>query len=88
MSSLIEQAALRLEQLRQAGVTVPEMDPVAGLTAVEPSARAQTDGALPPPGSASPFAQAPGAPREAHPISKMIQLDLDAIAAASVAKSN
>ena len=27
MSSLIEQAALRLEQLRQAGITIPDIDP-------------------------------------------------------------
>jgi protein-tyrosine kinase len=79
MSSLIEQAAQRLEQLRQAGVTVPEMDPVA----VEPSTRARTEGALPPV-SAVPFALAAEAPREGQPVSKMIQLDLDALATASI----
>ncbi|MCU0921346.1 MAG: XrtA-associated tyrosine autokinase [Burkholderiaceae bacterium] len=35
MSSLIEQAAQRLEQLRRAGVTVPDMADVAGAAAVE-----------------------------------------------------
>ena len=34
MSSLIEQAAQRLEQLRQAGVTVPETEPVAPAASV------------------------------------------------------
>jgi len=53
MSSLIEQAARRLEQLRNAGVTVPEMATSAPKSATAP-APAPAPAALPPGGSPNP----------------------------------
>ena len=47
MSSLIEQAAQRLEQLRQAGVDVPLVTPVAGVHPVSPHVAAPQPAALP-----------------------------------------
>ena len=80
MSSLIEQAALRLAQLRQAGVDLPEVEPASG-------------GASPATGSASGLASRQGstafasnpAPRAAPApepisISRRVELDLDALA--------
>ena len=47
MSSLIEQAAQRLEQLRQAGVDVPLVTPVAGVHPAAPHVAAPQPAALP-----------------------------------------
>ena len=87
MSSLIEQAAQRLEQLRQAGVTVPETDPVANSAAVEQPARVQT-GSSSASGSAAPIAQGVRPARAGQPVSKTVELDLAALAAAGLVTPN
>lgn len=86
MSSLIEQAALRLEQLRRAGATMPE------------PARTQAPAAPPAEEAPSPFARpqvsevAP-VPREAAPAapavtSKRVELNLEALSAAGIVSPN
>ena len=72
MSSLIEQATLRLEQLRRAGASMPDgapppMPPVS---------------AKPPPTAVSAPVAAPG------PVSRRVQIDLDALAAAGIVSPN
>jgi len=75
VSSLIEQAALRLEQLRRAGITIPEIaadaEPPGG-----PAAVATPERPSPP----------PKAPASAEPaaMSRRIDLDLDLIAARGI----
>lgn len=66
MSSLIEKAALRLEQLRQAGADIPAATPA------DPSPRAARTGSAPvaPPPQAAP-----------EPVSREVQLDLNALMA-------
>ncbi|HNT38716.1 MAG TPA: XrtA-associated tyrosine autokinase [Rubrivivax sp.] len=71
--SLIEQAAQRLEQLRQAGVVVPEIE--ADLSVATPGARA----------AAHPPAPKPAAPVQT---SKMVTLDLDALMAKGIVTPN
>lgn len=63
MSSLIEQAAQRLEQLRQAGAEMPATPPVA-----------QTVGA----------AQKPVSETQPAPLSRRVEIDLEALAAAGI----
>lgn len=67
MSSLIEQAAQRLEQLRQAGADMPEMSPVAsaGDTAKKRVIEAQP-----------------------VPLSRRVEIDLDALSAAGIVSPN
>ena len=79
MSSLIEQAALRLEQLRQAGVTVPEIE--THTSAGMARAAAVAEAIKPPP---------PLAPLIAEPtvVSRKIELDLQMIAAAGIVVPN
>lgn len=81
MSSLIEQAALRLQQLRQAGITVPEVEPVPGADAAPPSPAAPPAGAAPvaasPSKSTGPVGKTPASPTgEAAVTVKRIELDL------------
>jgi protein-tyrosine kinase len=86
MSSLIEQAALRLEQLRRAGATMPE--PV----------RAQAPAAPPVEEAPSPSArpqvlEAAPVPREAEPptpavTSKRVEIDLEALSAGGIVSPN
>lgn len=87
MSSLIEQAALRLEQLRQAGVTVPEPESSSGPLEALPDQQAK----------AGDFARqvfkeqsAPAGhlPREPQPLSKQVQLDLATLEAAGIVTPN
>jgi exopolysaccharide/PEP-CTERM locus tyrosine autokinase len=79
MSSLIEQAAERLEQLRQAGITVPEL---------EAPGRAPSD-------DGTPAAAVSAAPSRAHtplqdpldsllPQSRRVEIDLDTVSAAGI----
>lgn len=83
MSSLIEQAALRLEQLRQAGVTVPHVDAGAAMDDLPQPAATRSGG--PARAAATASASAAGHPlRDAQPVSKQIQLDLATIAAAGI----
>ena len=70
MSTLIEQAALRLQQLRQAGVDVPETDPPAPEVAEPPMARA------------APAAAAPVEPAKPAFVSRRVDLDLGSLAGA------
>lgn len=94
MSSLIEQAAQRLEQLRQAGITIPESS-VAVPAATEPPA-APAGHAAPAPATAVPSAVAPekspvvspkpgvlnvgrGKAAEGSPSSKRVDLNLAAL---------
>lgn len=70
MSSLIEKAALRLEQLRQAGADVPPLDPMAAPVPA-PAAAVQSPAARPP------VAEPVAAP---EPISKEVHLNLAALA--------
>lgn len=86
MTSLIEQAARRLEQLRQAGVVLPGDEPAQ--PAVEPpvSGPAATAAVAATPAAPAPAAQAGGvgiAIREDghHPSSKRVELDVVALAA-------
>ncbi|GAB1388607.1 hypothetical protein MASR1M6_07880 [Rubrivivax sp.] len=75
--SLIEQAAQRLEQLRQAGVVVPEID--ADLAVASPGAHAAAARVAP---AATP---APAAPVQT---SRMVTLDLDALMAKGIVTPN
>jgi protein-tyrosine kinase len=87
MSSLIEQAALRLEQLRQAGVVVPDRDAAVDAIDVVPAQRG-------PAGEASQrvsgehATQMRSAQRDTQPVSKLVQLDLDTLAAAGIVTPN
>lgn len=83
MSSLIEQAALRLEQLRQAGVTVPELEGGADAEPVRP-ASAGSAGGLSQPGRPSLSAPPTRPTSEPQPVSKQIQMDLATLAAAGL----
>jgi protein-tyrosine kinase len=87
LSSLIEQAAQRLEQLRQAGVEVPEADPpevLARAAAASPSQPGWvgTAGSIP---QSAPWS-APAGPADAFgvnaPVSRRVDIDLAALAAA------
>jgi protein-tyrosine kinase len=90
LSSLIEQAAQRLEQLRQAGVEVPEVDPPevrARMAAAAPAqpgflaGPAQAAPAQTPPQWSAPGSNADGAVANA-PVSRHVDIDLPALAAA------
>ena len=89
MSSLIEQAALRLEQLRQAGVMVPDMPtapvaplPSAALAAQRLQHAVNGRDAAPP---LTPTPQTSTAPQPSSPSqSQRIDLDFDALAAANI----
>ena len=70
MSTLIEQAALRLQQLRQAGVDVPEMD--------SPGVEVHA----PPAAWPAPAMQVPIEPAKPAPVSRRVELDLAALASA------
>ncbi|HRD94835.1 MAG TPA: XrtA-associated tyrosine autokinase [Rubrivivax sp.] len=83
MSSLIEQAALRLEQLRQAGVTVPDQGAGADAEPVRP-ASAGSAGGLSQPGRPSLSAPPTRPTSEPQPVSKQIQMDLAMLAAAGL----
>jgi len=74
MSSLIEQAAKRLEQLKQAGVELPESSPTAATASAKPSS-----GRPSVPTSAEPVPSA---------VSRRVELNLDAIAAAGIISPN
>jgi len=75
MSSLIEQAAQRLEQLRQAGVVLPnDVQPMPQSNVPGfPGENSETFGSFAPPEA--------GRPEELHPASKRVDLDLEALAA-------
>ena len=101
MSSLIEQAALRLEQLRQAGVTVPEttvasvpvttsipklpVDSTAGPTAMKSVATMAEPAAPERPQDYMPESAAPVQPAAA---SRAVQLDLEKLATAGIVTPN
>ena len=73
MSSLIEQAAQRLAQIREAGIAVPEL---AGADVPPEPTKAAGQSGLPPP------VQTPVLPSAASLLSKAVELDLDALAKA------
>jgi exopolysaccharide/PEP-CTERM locus tyrosine autokinase len=79
--SLIEQAAQRLEQLRRAGVVVPEID--TDLAVASPGAHAAAGRAAPAPAAAGPAT--PAAPVQT---SRMVTLDLDALMARGIVTPN
>jgi exopolysaccharide/PEP-CTERM locus tyrosine autokinase len=79
MSSLIEQAALRLEQLRQAGVMIPDMPVVVDEPAPPPVPFAAKDLR-----HAEPDIDVPARPSASLLQSQRIDLDLDALAAAHI----
>ena len=81
MSSLIEQAALRLEQLRRAGITVPEKE------GSKPSPEI-TVGAVPPIVAATPDKSSTRRPVSSGYTSKNVLLDLDSLSAAGVVTPN
>ena len=84
MSSLIEQAARRLEQLRQAGVVIPEIE--ADLLESAASRQAQVAGVAPPAAPApAPAVVAPPAPVIT---SKGVVLDLEALAIKGIVTPN
>lgn len=79
MSSLIEQASRRLEQLRQAGAPMPDILPVPEHAAATPGvARVATP-------AAPPVQEEPSRP---HVVSRQVDLDLDAMAAAGLVSPN
>jgi protein-tyrosine kinase len=86
MSSLIEQAAKRLEQLRAAGVVIPEIE--ADLLESAGAAR-QAAAPMAPAVPAAPNVPAPAA-RVAAPLvtSKTINLDLEALAVKGIVTPN
>lgn len=76
MSSLIEQAALRLQQLRQAGVDVPDLDP--------PAAERREQAAAQP--AAGP--QARTEPAVPQPVSRRVELDFATLADKGIVTPN
>ena len=76
MSSLIEQATLRLEQLRKAGATIPDNAPV-------PVARGTVTAPV-----IAEAAPGPAASQARAPVSRRVQIDLDALAAAGIVSPN
>lgn len=82
MASLIEQAALRLEQLRRAGVDVPTSVPVAPGRAAGPPKAPSTDAASPVDKRSDHGSHAPAQ------TSKHVTLDLDALSAAGIVTPN
>lgn len=76
MASLIEQAAERLEQLRRAGALMPEDAPA-------PPASAAASSAAPAPSAAAPAASA-----RPTATARLVELDLDALAAAGLVTPN
>ena len=93
--SLIEQAAQRLEQLRQAGVDIDQLT-----TPVSPPAQGALDAAQPPQSQGNAAVQAPApaavaqtvarpaAPAPAAAVSKRVELDLEALAAMGLVTPN
>jgi protein-tyrosine kinase len=76
VASLIEQAAERLEQLRRAGAMMPEDAP------------ASTPLAAPSSAAAAPPAEAPPAKAKPATTARLVELDLDALAAAGLVTPN
>lgn len=74
MSSLIEQASRRLEQLRQAGAVIPDVAPAAEVAAPKPEV--PTPSPAPPP------------PVRPTVVSRQVELDLDALTAAGFVSPN
>jgi exopolysaccharide/PEP-CTERM locus tyrosine autokinase len=79
MSSLIEQAALRLEQLRQAGVEIPVLEPASN-PASRFAAGAEADMTV----SASSARNSPPRAPDANASSRRVEIDLDAIGVAGL----
>ena len=80
MSSLIEQASRRLEQLRQAGAPIPDISPAP--EHVAPPVGVLKSGAP----AAAPAVQSE--PARPHVVSRQVNLDLDAMAAAGLVSPN
>jgi protein-tyrosine kinase len=76
VASLIEQAAERLEQLRRAGAMMPEDAP------------APTPAATPSSAATAPSAEAPAAKARPATTARLVELDLDALAAAGLVTPN
>lgn len=83
MSSLIEQAALRLEQLRRAGAEMPAPSPAAEVAPASVAVPAVSD--VPQRAAQPAAAEAPPAPVQK---SKSVEIDLDALAAAGIVSPN
>ena len=79
MSSLIEQASRRLEQLRQAGAPMPDTLPTPEYAATTPAAAKLATPAV------SPVQEEPLRP---HVVSRQVDLDLDEMAAAGLVSPN
>ncbi|KQP23160.1 XrtA-associated tyrosine autokinase [Pseudorhodoferax sp. Leaf267] len=73
MSSLIEQASRRLEQLRQAGFAIPDAPPAVDVPPATPKA---------------PVAAVPAEPPRPHVVSRQVDLDLDAMVSAGLVSPN
>ena len=82
MSSLIEQAALRLEQLRQAGVVAPE--PETNESRLEAPVQSPAYGGIAQTAAAGGRNRPLQSPQDQTPVSKLVQLDLSALAASSL----
>ena len=81
MSSLIEQATLRLEQLRRAGAAIPvKAEPIAAPAPAPAVVAAQTQSAA----VAIPLAE----PQKPVQTSQRVEIDLDALAAAGIVSPN
>ena len=83
MSSLIEQAALRLEQLRRAGAEMPAPSPAAEVAPASVAGPAVAD--VPQRAAQPAAAEAPPAPVQK---SKSVEIDLDALASAGIVSPN
>lgn len=78
---MIEQAALRLQQLRQAGIDVPDLDP--------PTAEAREPApARPAPARETQAQPAMAQPATAQPVSRRVEVDLDALADSGIVTPN
>ncbi len=99
MTSLIEQAAQRLEQLRQAGVNVAELEAVGAEAAAQPprsvapvtpwaSPAATAEGRPVRPAAPAPVANASALMDDANATSRKVTLDLDALAASGLLTPN
>ncbi|MDB5850886.1 MAG: protein tyrosine kinase [Rhodoferax sp.] len=85
MTSLIEQATKRLEQLRQAGVSVEERTDLGSARAKPFEARFATEDMPAPAAYVSTPAKQPAAP---VPGSRRVELDLDALVASGIVSPN
>lgn len=87
MNSLIEQASRRLEQLRQAGASIPDLPAPAAEPVPAAEAMAATPEVVAASTAATPAAE-PAKPQRAANVSRQVELDLDALVSAGLVSPN